>query len=73
MRLEFRLAGGAALALALFAGDIGALSLAPAAASAEGHGGFRGGGGFHGGGGFGDHDGFRGGWGGCGGSYRGYG
>lgn len=78
MRLGFRAASGAALALALFAGDLTTLSLTPAAASAQSHGGgfHGGGGGFHGGGGGfhgGDHDGYHGGGGGFhGGDHDGY-
>lgn len=68
MRVGFRALTGAALGLALFAGDISSLSLLPSAASAQsrGHGG---GGAFHGGGGYrGGFGGYRG-----GGGYRGYG
>ncbi|MGI4879228.1 MAG: hypothetical protein ACRYG4_17270 [Janthinobacterium lividum] len=80
MRIGFRALTGAALGLALFAGDISTLSLMPSAAMAQRHGG--GGGGFHGGGGGGLRGGggaFRGGGGyggyrgGYGYGYRGYG
>lgn len=72
MRVGFRALTGAALALAMFAGDVSSLSLVPAAASAQSHGGHGGGGSFHGGGGSfrggGGFGGYRGGYG-----YRGYG
>ncbi|UAJ11737.1 hypothetical protein [Polymorphobacter megasporae] len=74
MRVGLRALTGAVLGLALFSGDISALSLMPSAASAQRHGG--GGGGFHGGGGGfhgGGFGGYRGGYGGYRGGYGGYG
>nr|WP_295662773.1 hypothetical protein [Polymorphobacter sp.] len=70
MRVGFRALTGAALGLALFAGDISTLSLMPSAAMAQ----RGGGGGFHGGGGFGGYHGGGGGFhggGGFGGGYHG--
>jgi len=72
MRVGLRALTGAVLGLALFSGDIATLSLMPAAANAQRHGG---GGGFHGGGGgfHGDGGGYHGGgFGGYRGGYGGY-